>query len=95
MLSSTPPLFSKSRLAGDFGVRAVFVSLTYAKYATLPQKLLCLKIPQPYDFFGDAHEAIWLVNFALPSKGFASFTPSKLRLAFHHEAQNFLNHMTS
>ena len=51
MLSSTPPLFSKSRLAGDFGVRAVFVSLTYAKYATLPQKLLCLKIPQPYDFF--------------------------------------------
>ena len=45
--------------------------------------------------FLGAHEAIWLVNFALPSKGFASFTPSKLRLAFHHEAQNFLNHMTS
>ena len=51
MITSTPPLFSKSRLAGDFGVKAVFVSLTYAKYATLPQKLLCLKIPQPYDFF--------------------------------------------
>ena len=46
-------------------------------------------------FLGDAHEAIWLVNFALPLKGFASFTPSKLRLAFHHEAQNFLSHMTS
>ena len=35
-----------------------------------------------------------MVNFALPSKGFASFTLSKLRLAFLHEAQNFLNHMT-
>ena len=45
--------------------------------------------------FLDAHEAIWLVNFALPLKGFASFTPSKLRLAFPHEAQNFLSHMTS
>ena len=45
--------------------------------------------------FLDAYEAIWLVNFALPLKGFASFTISKLRLAFHHEAQNFLNHKTS
>ena len=44
--------------------------------------------------FLDAHEAIWLVNFALPLKGFASFTTSKLRLAFPHEAQNFLNHTT-
>ena len=66
--------------------------LTYDKYASRLAKPLCLKIARFYDFLG-AHEAIWLVNFALPSKGFASFTPSKLRLAFHHEAQNFLNHM--
>ena len=31
-----------------------------------------------------------MVNFALPSKGFASFTPSKLRLASLYEAQSFL-----
>ena len=50
------------------------------------------KNPSIIRLFWSAHKVIWLVNFALPSKGFASFTPSKLRLAFPHEAQNFLSH---